>query len=79
MTKLIVSDKGQKHFITKCLYVQNEEDITWRKSIRNINHDKYWNWHVDNRNVMAEGPRDISNVSTFKEALLGEKGNDSGK
>ena len=26
---------------------------------------------VDNRNVMAEGPCDISNVRTFKEALLG--------
>ena len=34
---------------------------------------------ADDRNVMAEGPCDVSNVRTFKEALLGEKGNDLGK
>ena len=38
MTKLTVSDKGQKRFIIKYLYVQDEQDITWSKSIRNINY-----------------------------------------
>ena len=79
-TKLMIADYTTEPLQGKQFEMFRHLIMGW-KSIDNIINDIRTSVkeRADDRNVMAEGPCDVSNVRTFKEALLGEKGNDSGK